>query len=282
MICVISLWDKWKDKALSLTSGFWTNSMGRNEQAQPGEGWPISISAGETSLTKAILKENISAQCGSLIWVTQLLVLAQSIEWQRERNKQMVWWKVGRLLSETVLASANLQCAYNCGLCWRFLLVSGGFFALSTESLSFTFWGICTFRSLSQDRKLSSFVLKASPTWCIGSKALLGFRGHVGASYWHPELLSGPCSPLGFPGAVGPRSAAAAEAVGPMQHFHPRVLCVWMSPQGFLTVVGVGHWECPLFGLQAGAGWVTEHALLLAVTITGNLPRLFMGKARMT
>lgn len=92
--------------------------MGRNEQAQPGEVWPFSVDAGETSLTKTVLEEIVSAWCSSSIWVMQLLVLAQSIERQRERNKQMVGRKVGQVLSETVLANAKLQCARNCGLCW--------------------------------------------------------------------------------------------------------------------------------------------------------------------
>lgn len=74
--------------------------MGRKEQTQPAEGWPFSVNAGETSLTKTILKEIASARCSSSIWVMQLLVRAQSGEWQWERNNRMVSWKVGGLLEK--------------------------------------------------------------------------------------------------------------------------------------------------------------------------------------
>lgn len=65
------------------------------------------------------------------VWVMQLLVLAQSTEQQREGNKQMVGWKMGWLLSETVLAHASLQHTHSPGLGWEgFLLFGRGIFCL--------------------------------------------------------------------------------------------------------------------------------------------------------
>lgn len=55
----------------------------------------------------------------------QLLVLAQSREWQQEGNKQMVGWKMGWLLSETVLARASLQHTHSPGLGWEGFLLFG-------------------------------------------------------------------------------------------------------------------------------------------------------------
>lgn len=68
---------------------------------------------------------------GSSVWAVQLLVLAQSTKQQQEGNKQMVGWKMGWLLSETVLARASLQHTHSPALAWEgFLPFDRGIFCL--------------------------------------------------------------------------------------------------------------------------------------------------------
>lgn len=119
--------------------------MGGNEQTQPAEGWPFSINAGETSLTKTILKEIVSAWCSSSIWVMQLLVLAQSGEWQWERNNQMVSWKVGGLLEKQYWLMPV------CSVCTT-MAFAEAFFVVVVFWVGecLVFWDICKFRSLPQ------------------------------------------------------------------------------------------------------------------------------------
>lgn len=217
----------------------------------------------------------MSSRCSSSIWVTQLLLLAPSTEWQRERNKQMVWWKVGRLLSETVLANASLQCAHNCGLhrgVVVFLRVFlPGLFVASP-------WQFEVFLDLGVYPKTGKFL-------CFGSISYLSVLGEklfgVERTCWTQPLTP----QVALRASLSPRF--------PWCHQSQRLQdpCGVSIPKSCVSVNissrfshSRGGWALgvsALFGLWAGAGRAMERSLLLAVTITGNPPRRSMGTARM-
>lgn len=161
----------------------------------------------------------MSSRCSSSIWVTQLLLLAPSTEWQRERNKQMVWWKVGRLLSETVLANASLQCAHNCGLhrgVVVFLRVFlPGLFVASP-------WQFEVFLDLGVYPKTGKFLCFGSISYLsvLGEKLFWGW-----ANMLDPATDTPSCS-QGLPVPQVSLVSSVPEVAGPVWRFHPQVLCV--------------------------------------------------------
>lgn len=142
----------------------WTDSMGRPKWAQPGAGWPLSIPAGETSLTQTILKIIhfslvMVPQCGSCSFLCWHKARSGS---RRETNRwldgkwdgsfQRQSWLVPAYSTHTALAWPGR------GSC----CLTEGFFACSPQSPTLLFWSVFRFRNQLQGRKVLSFILKTS------------------------------------------------------------------------------------------------------------------------
>lgn len=91
--------------------------MGKNEQAQPGEGQPFSVNAGKTSLTKTILEEIVQLGAVPQSGLHSFLCWHKASSGSRRETNRWLDGKWDRFFQK-LLASAKLQCACNCGVCW--------------------------------------------------------------------------------------------------------------------------------------------------------------------
>lgn len=155
-----------------LISRFRTDSVGRAERAQPGAGRPLSIPAGETSLTQTILKRiNFSlvmvpqrGSCSFLCWHKARSGSGRETnrwldgKWDGSFQRQS--WLVPAYGTHTAWAGRGSCC------------LAEGFFACSHQSPTLTFWDVFSFRNLPRGRKVPSFILKASFLGALNSSGV--------------------------------------------------------------------------------------------------------------